>query len=88
MKQRDRITAKLKEDGEITSVWAMQHGIFRLSERIRELEEVGWSFNKSFVEIDGRKTKTYRYTVADRPKRVVYDLVVRDGREVRVPRLV
>lgn len=88
MTQREKIIQKLSADNEITSVWAVYNGIFRLSERVRELEQRGWVFSKHFVEKDGKKTKTYRYVVLDRPKKVVYDLEFRDGVPVRVPRYV
>lgn len=88
MKQREKIIAKLNADGEITSVWAMHNGIFRLSERIRELQEAGWSFSKAFVEKDGKRTHTFRYVVESKPKRIVYDEVMVGGVFMRRPRLV
>lgn len=67
MKQRERIIEKLNADGEITSVWAVHNFIYRLSERIRELEKDGWCFAKHFVVVDGKRTQTYRYVVMQRP---------------------
>lgn len=87
--QRDRIIAKLKQDGEITNVWATQHHIFRLSERMRELQELGWQFDADFVRENGKKTGTYRYVLKGQPQpkpRVVYELVERNGERVRVAR--
>lgn len=89
MTQREKILAKLERDGEITQVWAMHEYIMRLSERIRELEEDGYTFSKHFVVKDGKKTKTYRYVLESKPKRVVYELEERaQGVRVAVPRLV
>lgn len=88
--QRDRIIAKLRADGDITNVWAAQSGILRLSERMRELQELGWQFDADFVRVDGRKTATYRYSLTSRPKqtKTVYDRVVVDGVECMRPRLI
>jgi len=86
--QRTRIIEKLNRDGEITNVWAAQNFILRLSERMRELEQLGWKFDADYVRIDGKKTGSYRYSVQDKPKKTVWDAVERDGRIVRVPRLV
>lgn len=88
MTQKEIIKRKLMEDGEITSVWAIQNRILRLSERIRDIQKEGWTFSKHFVVVGGKKTRTYRYVVQDRPKKTVYDLIERDGVKFRVPRYV
>ena len=36
--QQEKIIEKLKSSGVISNRWAVDHGIFRLSERIRELQ--------------------------------------------------
>lgn len=80
--QRERVLAKLKADGEVSNVWAVQNHIFRLSERIRELKEEDWKIEAEYVE----GTKTYSYRLVERPKRTEYRMVEKDG--VRMMRAV
>jgi hypothetical protein len=84
MTKKQLLLDKLHADGEVSNVWAVQNGIWRLSERVRECEQAGWQFSKGFVEEGGKKTKTYRYIVQERPKQTVYVEEVRDGQVWRV----
>ena len=87
--QRDRVRQHLIERGSITNVEAFQMQILRLSERVRELQATGLKINGDWVRVDGKKTGTFRYTLVEKPeapKRIVYDLVMRDGVPVRVAR--
>lgn len=65
--QRYRIIEKLRADGEITTIWAVHNFILRLAARIAELEAEGWVFDRGFIEIDGRRTQSYRYRVVAAP---------------------
>ena len=59
--QHQVIREKLIKDGSISNVWAVNHYIFRLSERIRELVDKGWNFEKHYLKRNGRRTNTYVY---------------------------
>ena len=85
--QRQKVIAWLNESGSITNVEAMHMGIFRLSERIRELQAEGMHITGEWVVVDGKKTGTYRYTLEGRPKpKLVPMAVTVDG--VRMVRMV
>lgn len=86
--QRQKVKRILEERGSITNVEAMHElKCFRLSERIRELQADGMQIAGDFVQVDGRKTGTYRYTLAGGPKpRMVPITVMVDG--MRMTRLV
>lgn len=66
--QRDRIRSELLATGSVTNVWAVQNGIFRASERIRELQAEGMAIEGDWVRVDGRRTQTFRYTLVGGPK--------------------
>jgi helix-turn-helix protein len=82
--QRQQVLEKLKSDGEVSNVWAVQHHIFRLSERIRELKEEGYGIDAEYIP----GTKTYEYTLNSRPKQVVYVPVDMGGYMAMRPRMV
>ena len=54
--QRERIINRLNYCGQVNTLWAVQHNIFRLSERIRELQADEWKFDKTY----GKTKKTRR----------------------------
>ena len=67
--QDQRIREKLQKDGVISNIWAIDHYILRLSERIRELKEVGWNIKAGgFKKKNGKKTKEYEYFLVGRGK--------------------
>lgn len=69
--QIDVVADKLKQDGEITNVWAFEHFILRLSNKIRALEALGWKFDKEKSGyIEG--TKNWRYVLLERPFKKVF----------------
>lgn len=80
--QRDRVKKHLLEHGSITNVEAVEMRILRLSERIRELQELGLQIEGDWVKVDGRRTGTYRYTLVSAPKprpTMVPITITRDG---------
>lgn len=79
--QKDVVAAKLKEDGEIDNVWAFQHYILRLSNKIRALKAEGWEIEGDYIE----GTKNFNYKLVQAPTRPVYQYDLVDG--VRVPKL-
>lgn len=86
MTQRNKIKEWLLKHGSITNVEAVsQLYCLRASERIRELQAQGMQISGAW---DDKSHKVYRYTLLERPKKTVYELVERDGMQVRVPRLV
>lgn len=82
LSQRDRVKRHLLEHGTITNVEAVDMMILRLSERIRELQELGLQIEGDWVRVDGKRTGTYRYTLVSaaksRPKMVTIT-ITRDG---------
>ena len=62
--QKDIVAAKLKLDGEISNVWAFEHFILRLSNKIRLLKAEGWQIDGSYIE--GTKNWSYRLISAPR----------------------
>lgn len=81
--QRKIVLEKLKADGEVTNVWAMQNHIFRLSERIREPKEEGYGIEAEYAE-----GKTYQYTLTQKPMRIEYQPVLKEGVMMMRPVLV
>lgn len=72
--QRQRIKAWLLKYGSLTNVQAItmfQPGVYRLSERIRELQDEGMKIEGDFVRVDGKKTGTYRYTLLNKPPKMI-----------------
>lgn len=82
LSQRDRVKKHLFEHGSITNVEAVEMKILRLSERIRELQELGLGIAGDWVRVDGKRTGTYRYTLVSAPKprpKMVPITITRDG---------
>ena len=75
MKQIDVVANKLREDGEITNVWAFHNGILRLSNKIRALKERGWEIEGDYIE----GTKNWKYTFKNAPKKFEVRVEVRNG---------
>ena len=55
----------------------------RASERIRELQAEGMKISGSWVMRGGKKTKEYKYTLMERPKKTIYEEVFIDGQIMR-----
>lgn len=66
-KQTRLVAERLYATGSVDTVWAFEHYILRLSNKIRELESLGWGFDRAYI----KGTKTFRYTLAKAPKRLV-----------------
>lgn len=86
--QQRKIVAQLKTEGRITTQWAIDNKVStKLATRLGELRELGWDTERvGFIK--GTKNSLYVLKSAPVEKKVEWVLVVRDGREVRVPRLV
>jgi hypothetical protein len=84
--QRDRVRKWLETHGSMTNVDAVQNHIFRLSERIRELQSEGMKITGEWVKVDGKRTGTFKYTLDGGPKkRFVPQIVIVNGeRKVRM----
>lgn len=80
--QRERIKRHLIAHGSITNVEAVNMKILRLSERIRELQELGLEVTGDWVREGGKKTGTYRYELTKRPRQTRMEVVMVDGRPV------
>lgn len=85
LSQRERVKRHLLAHGSITNVEAVNMKILRLSERIRELQELGLEIAGDWVREGGRKTATYRYELTRRPPRMRMEVVMVDGRPVARP---
>lgn len=80
--QRERVKRHLLAHGSITNVEAVNMKILRLSERIRELQDLGLRVSGDWVREDGKKTSTYRYVLEERPAekpKLVPQMVEKDG---------
>lgn len=56
--QKQLIRQQLLETGYVTNLWAIEHHIWRLSERIRELKADGMEIETKFEnKVGGRNTK-------------------------------
>lgn len=64
--QRQRVKAYLLAHGSITNVEAIQMKILRLSERVRELQELGMQIQSTREEHG-----VWRYTLLNRPPKMV-----------------
>jgi hypothetical protein len=73
--QCDRVKKWLLERGSITTgeaLHVMKPEIRQLHQRIAELEARGLVFSRDWVrDSNGRKTKEYRYTLVNRPRKKV-----------------
>ena len=65
--QIDFVAETLKRDGCIDNVYAFQHAILRLSNKIRALEALGWKIEGSYIE----GTKNWQYRLKERPMKKV-----------------
>lgn len=63
--QRKIIEEKLRTDGEVTNVWAIEHYMLRLGDIIHRMRKDGWEIDGDFIE----GTKNFRYTLVKDIKR-------------------
>lgn len=61
--QKQIILEQLRQKGSVSNVWAINHFILRLSERIRELEMDGYEIERGYEVKKGKKTKNFVYTL-------------------------
>lgn len=74
--QKQIVWEKLRNDGEITNLWAIQNHIWRLGAVIKVLRDEGKQIDGDYL----RGTKNFQYTIdlASQPKRFLR-VDVRDG---------
>jgi len=65
--QKDIVLLKLREDGEITNIYAFEHHMLRLGAIIHSLRADGLEREGSYIE----GTKNFQYRWVNRPKRIV-----------------
>lgn len=69
MTQRKRVEEKLRRDGEVTNLWAITNGMWRLGDIIHRMRADGWDIHGDYVE----GTKNFQYTlVAEAAKPVTW----------------
>ena len=65
--QKQIVIDKLKSDGEITNLFCITNGIWRLSDIILHLRRDGYKIEGGFIE----GTKNYKYSMTDFPKKTI-----------------
>ena len=78
MSQKSIVLAKLKSEGSISNLWAIQNGMWRLGAIIKDLRDEGFDIETDYQP---SKTKVTTYRFKSKPKEVtLYKLP--DGREI------
>jgi hypothetical protein len=76
--QRQQVLDQLKEARRVSRNWCLQNRITRLSALIHDLEAQGFIFNAHWEKTD--HGKDYVYELLDTPKRMVSQVVEREGK--------
>lgn len=75
MTQKAKLLTYLQRHGSVTQMEAFSIlGICRLSERVREIEQLGWTIAHTRTEVPtrtGKPAHVVRYSIVREPKRVM-----------------
>ncbi len=67
--QYTKIRNMLSVHGEVNNLWAINHGIWRLSEYIRRLRDEGWCIDREYmIDKKGKKTHVSNYKLSKSKK--------------------
>ena len=82
--QEEIVWKKLRDDGEVTNLWAFENHILRLGAIIKKLRDKGREIEGDYIP----GTKNWRYTIdlEKQPKRIKYVKFIEvDGQRVAQP---